>query len=1002
MIPQRSEPVPAGRHRPAATCRPAAVLALLLCVLLLPLVAATAPPAAALEQVDTADPLGDFEASGTAPQGWTVRAEAPNVVAATGSRAISGVRSLLVRDSSSTLSATATRAKFGVVPGREYFAQAYVFSSTGTQVMYLDFYDTAGNRVARQNVRSPAAHLVWSRVVVRAVAPPDAKTATVVIASSTADTSEAWWDAISAITPYLPNSSFEDAGTPAAPALGWYTAVGTGTSITQATAYSKTGRRSILVKDASTVGSTVLQTPRVPVFPGVDHTIRFWMRPMTGTFTLSAKWFTASGAYISGQSQSLSYAPGDWRLVSRTVTAPPSAARGIFQITTRSTTLSEAAFDTASFLPHAGAVIPSYLTESMGTPLTFDNTTAVEATVIDGRPKLYTIVSGYPAAFQVLDIQTNRVETNIAFPDPNISQTPAMTTGADGRVYLGAQGGTLWRWTPGATTLEPLGPATSVADAVWDLETGPDGTIWGGTSPDGVLFAFDPVQDVFRERVRVSADHTYIRSVAVDSSHVYVGASPTSPTVFRFPLHDLTARQEIVPPVRLQSGQLSELESHDNLLSLVVPGGTTADGQPFAGSRFLYDKRTGSFDMEANVPGQRPSNSDAAKAFYYIASGQLYRVQGDTGVRAAATATSMLAGRDRLVIKATFDGRDGEWLLAFDPLEGLAIIELTTFLRLDYPVTFAPTASRMKSMAPGPDGKLYIGGYGGASLSVVDPSTGQKVQYPTTRTAKNVIGEVEGMIANDRYMFLGTYTNGKIFRYDTTQPWVDGSNPALVADVSGQGQDRPQAWATAGPRTFFGMVPRYGVLGGHLGVIDTPTAAPRIIPQPVKDQSIVSAVASGDVVYGGTSRWGGLGIAPTQPTAKVFAFDVATDRKLWEVAPAPGVQSYGAVLITPEGALWAAAGPVLYELDRANGKVLRRVMISNRLQPDQTTWRNVDLEYLGGLLYLNAGGEVYSVDTRTLRVAKPAATTTTHPLLATVGQQLFYPDGTVLRRVTIG
>ncbi|KGM11461.1 PQQ-binding-like beta-propeller repeat protein [Cellulomonas carbonis] len=907
---------------------------------------------------------------------------------------------MLIRDSSPTAPASVTRKKIIVVPGREYVAQAYVFTTSGTQTLTLDFYDAYGTRIQRHHERTPGAHRTWSRMTTRGTAPANAASATIVMSSASTSRSEAWWDGVQAIGPMVTNSGFETQPTSTSPVPGWSFYTGPGTSIETTTAYARLGRRSVSIDDRSTTGGAWLRSRAVPAFPGVGHDVRFWVRPGRGTFKLAVKWYTASGVLISATTEPVSYPSGGWRLVNRTMISPPTAAKAVMELSSSNAAVASAAFDVVSIRPSVGAPARTSTTVSMGEPLEFSNTAAVEATVIGGRPKLYTVVSGYPAAFEVLDVQTNTVETTIPFSDPNISQTGTMVTGADGRVYVGTQGGRLWRWTPGSTSLEDLGRVTPSATMVWDLEVAPDGRIWGGTYPDGVLFAFDPTTDAVVARTVVSANHSSVRSVAVDAENVYVGVSPTSPTFFRVPLSDLSKRHEIPPPVQLTSGNLSELEVSGSFLALLVPGGTTVTGQTVSSSRYLYDLRTGSFDVAANVPGQLPSQPDAAGNFYYILSSLLYRVDSTTGERTQAAYTKMPAGRDRRVVQGSLDGEDGEWLLAYDPNAGLTAINLASYREIAYPVDFAPTASRMKSMAPGPDGKLYVGGYGGASLSVVDPSTGEATQYPEDPTAKGAIGEVEGMIANGQYMFLGTYTGGKIFRYDTTQPWVDGSNPAPIAELAGIGQDRPQAWAVLGARTFFGTVPRYGELGGDLGIIDSLTATPRIVNEPVADQSVVSLAAYRGIVFGGTSRWGGLGIDPTTPTARVFAYDLASGRKLWEVAPAADVQSYGAVLVTPRGELWAAAGPVLYQLNRGTGAVIRRIELSSLAQPSEVTWRNVDMEYVDGLIHLSAGPEIYAFDPATLRVTKPAGTTTTHRLLGEIGSATFYPDGTRLMRIT--
>ncbi len=607
------------------------------------LLGVAAPTASAVVQVAAGDPVGDFEAPGTAPQGWTASAALPNQVVAIGSRAVSGARSLLVRDASTTAAATATRKKLTVTPSREYIAQAYAFTTQGTQTMTLDFYDADGARIQRYHAKTPGAHGTWSRVVVRGPAPAAARSATVQLSSSSTDVSEAWWDAVQVIGPALPNPSFEETGTPTAPAPGWSAVAGLGTTITTTTAHARTGTRSLLVADSSGTGSAVVRSAAVPVFPAVGHEVRLWVRPVSGTFVLGVKWYSASGAYLSGQTRSLSYPAGDWRLVKQTVTAPRDAAKAVLEISSRAASTATAAFDTVSLLPHPGAPVRATSTRSLGDPLTFDNTMVVDGLVIGGRPKLATVVSGYPAAFQVLDIQTDTVEVNIPFPVPEISQTPAMTTGDDGRVYIGTPGGRLWRWERGSTSLEDLGRVTPGASAIWDLETAPDGRIWGGTSPDGAVFAFDPASDTVVARERVSASHTYIRSVAVDDTHVYVGASPTDPTFFRLRVGDLTAKSEIAPPVRLRSGQLSELEVNGRFLAFFVPSGTTTRGESFGGSRYLYDLRTGYVDHAASVPGQRPSEADSAGGFYYFTYKQLHRVDGETGERTVQTSTTMAA-----------------------------------------------------------------------------------------------------------------------------------------------------------------------------------------------------------------------------------------------------------------------------------------------------------------------------------------------------------------------
>jgi outer membrane protein assembly factor BamB len=316
-------------------------------------------------------------------------------------------------------------------------------------------------------------------------------------------------------------------------------------------------------------------------------------------------------------------------------------------------------------------------------------------------------------------------------------------------------------------------------------------------------------------------------------------------------------------------------------------------------------------------------------------------------------------------------------------------------------VRFLPTKMRIKSLAAGP-ASVFVGGYGGSSLAVLDEGLTTKSQYPDVPYAAGVIGEVEGSIAKGTLQYLGTYTDAGIFRYDTTKPWIDGVNPAKIATLGPtHQQDRPLAWATSGGRVFFGTVPRYGVLGGALGIIDDDTSAPRVVRAPVVDQSVVSLAASGSVVYGGTSRWGGLGATPTQPTAKIFAYDVATNRKLWEVSPASGVEAYGALTIGPARTLWAANGTTLVELDPSTGATLRTVVLQAQGPQPTPTLRNAALASLDGVLYLVAAGKLYSFDPATLRVDIVAPSGISTPQLVARPGSVLVPMGSVLQEMLV-
>ncbi|MDO5503682.1 MAG: hypothetical protein Q4G67_10955 [Actinomycetia bacterium] len=966
------------------------------------MVGTAAAPAQAMEPVTAIDPIGDFEYSGTPVRDWATSAPSPNSIVASGTRAISGSRSMRIQDVSTTHGAVATRPKFTVLQGSQYHVQAYAFITNGTQTLALNFYDAAGKRIHRVSSNASPAAGSWSRISLRANTPAAAKSANIQISSSTTAVSEGWWDSISFLRPRTGNSSFED-GSVGTTIPAWFPNTSGGATVAVTREAARLGRQSAKITDTSTAGAATLRSNLIRVFPGVASDARFWMLLKEGKVTLTVRWQDANRREISRESFTTNIARNQWQLLVRTAVAPPNAYYASLMFSTRSSETGTAFVDGVTFAPSNGVLTAPYKLDDLGEPLDgFSNSQTSGMTTVGGRAKLYSVISGYPAHFQVIDVETGRLEADIPFPKETFNQGGAMTTGTDGTVYVGTQGGEFFRWRPGSDTVDDLGRATPTSTNVYDLQTGPDGRIWGGTYPGGELFSYTPGDSATVNHGQVAPGRNYARSIAVDDRYVYVGAGSTNPTLVRVDMNSPSTRTEITPPAQLTSGNISELSVFGRFLATNIPSGTTLSGATHRGQRYLYDLTSGTWDVPANVPGQRPVGMDSKGRFFYLAANHLNAVDSQTGDSTPLVRTDFPAGRNRMIYRGALGGVQGEWLISHTPETGLDAIEVNTYERRSFDLLFKPVSLRMKSLTPGPDGKIYAGGYGGASLAVIDPRSGAKSLYPTDRDAQNVIGEVEGMVQQGPYQFLGTYTRSKIFRYDTRQPWVDGSNPRLLVDLSGQSQDRPQAWTTSGERTFFGTVPAYGKLGGVLGVIDTPTSTPRVIPTPVANQSIVSLAAVGTTVYGGTSRWGGLGSTPSTPTAKVFAYDTATNRKLWEVTPPDPAQSFGAILVAPNGKIWAAAGSTLFEINRHNGELLRRIPLNTRPEAVTPTFRHVDLEWVNGLLYFATGDRVYTVDPKSLRVDAPVGSGVTHRVLAVIDGEVFYARGPVLGRISRG
>ena len=91
-------------------------------------------------------------------------------------------------------------------------------------------------------------------------------------------------------------------------------------------------------------------------------------------------------------------------------------------------------------------------------------------------------------------------------------------------------------------------------------------------------------------------------------------------------------------------------------------------------------------------------------------------------------------------------------------------------------------------------------------------------------------------------------------------------------------------------RVWIGSYAEYGRSSGGLACYDTVSRRLTNNPVVIPDQSIVSlaADASGNMIYGGTDIVRGSGTDPCTKEARLFAWDAAKRKVLWDFVPVPG------------------------------------------------------------------------------------------------------------------
>lgn len=135
----------------------------------------------------------------------------------------------------------------------------------------------------------------------------------------------------------------------------------------------------------------------------------------------------------------------------------------------------------------------------------------------------------------------------------------------------------------------------------------------------------------------------------------------------------------------------------------------------------------------------------------------------------------------------------------------------------------------------------------------------------------------------------------------------------------------------------------------------------------VADQTPLALTYRDGLIYGGTGIWGGIGVDPTTSEGKLFVFDPATGKVVYETVPVPGAQNVSALTFDDEGNLWGFTANELFKFDPERRKV---VLTKKYFGVDDSriyaTGR--ELFWHQGELVGTSAGRLFRIDPRTLEM----------------------------------
>lgn len=552
--------------------------------------------------------------------------------------------------------------------------------------------------------------------------------------------------------------------------------------------------------------------------------------------------------------------------------------------------------------PHRG--IPPMHAEvtSLGIPVTELAMNVCAASHLpDGSPVLYVQggTPGNPVQFAALDPITGEQLRHHTIQELNDSLS--MIAAKSGRVYIPGWGpeALLVEYDPTADTMTNLGHAVAGESHITRIVEAADGTIYGGTFPNGHIFSYDPPTQQFTDYGQVDPDEYYARAVAYDEAgSLYVGTEGTA-RLFKVELATGAKTELPQPPTMAPNDyRISLMAWRDGLLFAYYGGSLEWHVYDPAAQDWIANLGKGAPSMPtevspdgriyiANTVENRLYSFDLATREYADAGWDrtVNYYLGGAGLHLLDLQHANYPGTDIVGM-----GRRGEmWRFNIDTGHG--------HVATDAEMPLSPITVR--SFGSGPDGDVYVGlSFNNGNLVRYDPSAEELMVEEA-----NLGAQVHQYLVTDGIVYMGTYTGAVLRQFDPSLP-VQSGNPGVVFSLNDYNQDRLFALADVGDRIAAGSLGKRGHDSGRLVFYTPDTGELQDYGEILYGHQLIAMAVIGDILYIGTSV-NIPGADPVAEEALIVAWDLRTDSIAWQTAPVPGLSTISALVAHNGDRLWA-------------------------------------------------------------------------------------------------
>jgi streptogramin lyase len=486
---------------------------------------------------------------------------------------------------------------------------------------------------------------------------------------------------------------------------------------------------------------------------------------------------------------------------------------------------------------------------------------------VAGSQRLYLSYLYYDNTIDVVAVDPETGACKV-YPNPAPTESGArcMALGPDHCLYLGTlPAAHFLKLDPKADTLVDLGRPSQSEEYIWDAAFGADQKLYGVTFPQAKLVRYDPASGKMEDLGRMDPTEMYAHFVAGDvDGFVYAGIGTSKANIAAYEIATGEHR-EILPAAFQTAGQARVYRGRD--------------GQAYGTLGDIH-----------------------------------FRLKGWTAIQLKAGEAPPPVASDALSDGRTISVSEHDLTLT------VPATQKTISRTFDY----AGNLLNVFRIGFGPDGRLY-----GSSVLPLNLLRLDDVNGKVSELGGVGGGEIYSFLSHGGRLLAAAYAGfAPLMSFDPSKPFQQGvpeKNPALVSFKNCDGGWRPEAMIE-GPdgNVLVGAVSGYGKLGGPLVVWNVGANKVDQYQNLMQDQSVITLAMWQKWVVGGTTIEGGGGSHSSATEARLFLWDPAACKKVFETTPVAGAVRINDLITASNGLVYGMAGGTMFVFDPALREVKHR------------------------------------------------------------------------------